>query len=241
MIRLARQTLLFGMLLLWATAARGGFVAGRPTPPPEPDVKPVIGRTYRSDRDGDRLDDALTETRGVASTLYVAALTPEAETEALTELAQLVDVELIFDSRVTQQQIDAFIALGGDITYMYTHASYGWHGRVSLDAVSSIPGAVGEALVVVEQPTPVVMHLDRATQTGRVRPAWVNGFAGTTGLDGDSTITIGVVDSGIDPTHPDLSGRQVYWHDFSSEGEASAIDISQHGTHASAESIPSVA
>lgn len=232
-MRRSAQILLCIALLLSASATRGGFVVGRPVPPAEPAVSPVIGREYSSDTDGDRIDDSLVRTRNAAAKQLAVALTPDAQTEARAKLEQFVDVELVFDSRVTQEQIDAFMALGGEVSYMYTHVSYGWHGRVPLDAVSGIPAAVGDALAVVEEPVPVVMHLDRATQTGRVRPAWVNGFAGTTGLDGDPTITIGIVDSGIDATHPDLSGRQVYWYDFTDEGEGSPIDIDQHGTHVS--------
>ncbi len=225
------RTIILSMLLLWGGAVHGGFVTGRPQPPAEPDVKPSIGRQYSSDLDGDHLDDRLSQVQAAASIRYAVALTSEERAEASAELAQLVEVELIFDSRVSQEQIDAFMALGGNITYMYTHVSYGWNGRIPLDAVTSIPAALGDTLMIIEQPEQVVMHLDRATQTGRIRPTWVNGFAGTTGLDGDSSITIAIVDSGLDPTHPDLAGRQEFWVDFSDDREATAIDIHQHGTH----------
>jgi subtilisin family serine protease len=39
------------------------------------------------------------------------------------------------------------------------------------------------------------------------------------------------VDTGIDASHTDFAGRQVYWHDFSSDSAGSPIDIVQHGSH----------
>src|SRR5262249_7751241 len=73
---------------------------------------------------------------------------------------------------------------------------------------------------------------DRATQTGRVRPIWASGFAGNvSGFSGNSNITIGIVDTGVDASHTDLAGRQAYWHDFTTDNAASPIDLQQHGSH----------
>jgi len=44
-----------------------------------------------------------------------------------------------------------------------------------------------------------------ATQTGRVRPVWANGFAGSNGYDGDSSISIAIIDTGVDDSHTDLA------------------------------------
>jgi subtilisin family serine protease len=64
---------------------------------------------------------------------------------------------------------------------------------------------------------------------------WAAGFAGNpAGFDGSDTITIAIVDTGIDANHPYLAGRQVYWHDFSADGNSSSpVDIVQHGSHVS--------
>jgi hypothetical protein len=86
--------------------------------------------------------------------------------------------------------------------------------------------------VLIQEAKPLVLHLDTATRNGRVRPVWTTGFAGNpSGFDGSSTITIATVDTGIDASHTDFAGRQVYWHDFSSDSAGSPIDIVQHGSH----------
>ncbi len=42
----------------------------------------------------------------------------------------MVDVELIFKEQITQKQIDAFLALGGEITHIYKAVSL-WLERSS--------------------------------------------------------------------------------------------------------------
>jgi hypothetical protein len=200
-------------------------------PPPAPDVLPLIGRTYSNDADASRIDDALeAKTRQAAATLQTAA-TPMAALQAQTELDTMVDVELIFQAPITQQQIDDFLALGGRIDYVYRAVSYGWNGQLPLSRVASVPASMGAALVLVTESNPMALHMDMATRTGRVRPIWAAGFAGSaSGFDG-TTITIATVDTGIDSTHTDLAGRQAYWRDFTSDGLASPADLIQHGSH----------
>ena len=95
-----------------------------------------------------------------------------------------------------------------------------------------VAAAMGASLVLVAEPKPMVLHMDMATRTGRVRPVWAPGFAGNpAGFDGDTTITIAIIDTGVDATHIDLAGRQAYWKDFSSDGFASPADLIQHGSH----------
>jgi hypothetical protein len=206
--------------------------APRFTPPPIPDVRPLIGYFYDEDVDGDRLADTLGEKQQAAVAAQKKALSPEEIEAAEAAAEERVDVELVFDEPVTQAQIDLFESLGGEITYMYKAVSFGWNGNLPLSSVEDLATWMGPSLVFVDEARPGVLHLDVATQTGRVRPVWAAGFAGNvSGFDGDPTITIAIVDSGVDGTHTDLTGRQQYWNDFSSEMEASATDIVQHGSH----------
>ncbi|MCC6489331.1 MAG: S8 family serine peptidase [Candidatus Hydrogenedentes bacterium] len=225
----------FALLLvsaLLSAAAHGQAAIQSPAPPPEPAVPPLIGETYRNDVDRDRVDDALLS-RQRAAEASVRASTTEAERSLASKMLDTrVDVELIFGQPVTQGQIDAFLSLGGEITYIYQAVSYGWNGRLPLSKISEVPKSVGAALRLVHQPTAARLHMDIATQTGRVRPVWVDGFAGSTGgFRGNSTITIGVIDSGLDESHTDLDGRKVYWHDFTPDGSTTPEDDGQHGTH----------
>jgi hypothetical protein len=192
-----------------------------------PDTAPV-------DADGDRVDDALqADVAATRRALKRSAPTRGAQLQA--HLAASIRVELIFASQVTQQQIDAFLALGGEIDHVFEAVSYGWTGRIHRAAVESIPAAMGPSFVLVAEEKPVRLLLDEATRTGRVRPVWASGFAGSvSGFSGDSNITIGIIDTGVDESHPDLAGRQEYWADYTSDNEPTARDIRQHGTHVAA-------
>ena len=201
-------------------------------PPPLPRLPPLIGKTYPDDRDANRIDDRLEAKIRQGKALLQAAGTPEAVRQAQAQLDAMVDVELVFKAPITQQQIDAFLALGGRIDYVYKAISYGWNGGIPLVRAEAVPASSGATLALLAESKPVVLHLNMATRTGRVRPVWAPGFAGSSsGFSGNSTITIATVDTGIDSTHTDLAGRQAYWMDFTSDGLVSPADLIQHGSH----------
>ncbi len=204
--------------MCWATVLRGSAVGESFMPPPKPDIAPLIAENYPTDANRDRIEDALAGKAREASLALKAAGTPEDMALAQAALAKKIDVELVFKQPITQQQIDAFIALGGEITYLYKAVSYGWNGRVPLGKVSEIPVAMRETLVLIEEPKPATTALYEATRTGRVRPIWAPGFAGSaSGFEGNTNVTIAVIDTETDNTHPDLAGRRVYWTNFTDE------------------------
>ena len=201
------------------------------TPPPQPDRSPNISSSYANDKDSNRIDDALFDKAGRALMSERLALTADEKNRARAELDKLVDVELIFTEQIKQKQIDDFIEIGGEITYLYKTVSYGWNGRIPLGKLMQIVARMGKELVLIDEPKAAQLHMRIATQTGRVRPVWANGFAGSTGYDGDSSISIAIIDTGVDDSHTDLAGRNVYWHDFTTDGEVAPRDIIQHGSH----------
>lgn len=201
------------------------------TPPPRPDRAPNISSIYANDKDRDRIDDSLFDKAGKALMSERLAITKDEKNKARAELDKPVDVELIFTEQVDQKQIDDFIAAGGEITYVFKTVSYGWNGRISIGKVLNIPSLMGARLVLVDEPKQAQLHMRIATQTGRVRPVWANGFAGGPGYDGDSNISIAIIDTGVDDSHTDLTGRNVYWHDYSTDNEVTPRDIIQHGSH----------
>src|SRR5215470_9938051 len=67
-----------------------------------------------------------------------AATTPEEKSRASANASAPVNVELIFKEPITQEQIDKFAGLGGEITYIYKAVSYGWNGRIPLNKVSAV-------------------------------------------------------------------------------------------------------
>jgi subtilisin family serine protease len=214
------------------TLAVATLVAQTPVPPPEPDVRPFIADTYPEDADRDHIADRLSNEVQQLQTTALASLVTEERLEAEAQLAAGVTVELIFNRQVTQSEIDEFAARGGRITYLYRAVSYGWNGRIARGQIPALPQALGPALVLVHEPRQARLHLDLATRTGRTRPIWAAGFGGSAdGYDGHTSITIAIVDSGVDESHPDLDGRRVYWQDFSDDNSASPVDMVAHGSH----------
>jgi YVTN family beta-propeller protein len=201
-------------------------------PPRRPNVEPFIGRFYAHDSNGDRIEDALSVRSGNMAQQIRKALTVQQQQTVRAQLDKTVKIELLFDRPITQRQIDTFESLGGEISHVYKAVSYGWNGRVRLSQIEIIAERMGDSLVLVEENKPVELHLRLATQTGRVRPVWANGFAGSVnGYEGDSSISIAILDTGVDGSHTDLAGRAAFWHDYTSDAEPNAVDIIQHGSH----------
>jgi PKD repeat protein len=201
-------------------------------PPTRPAVAPLIGQRYPNDANGDRIDDDLLTRANNAIAAEKAAITAEQKFQAQARSSETVNVELVFKEPVTQQQIDTFTALGGEITYFYKAISYGWNGRIPLNKVSAVPAAMGATLVLLNEPKRGEVQLNLATRTGRVRPVWASGFSGSAaGFTGNSNTTIAILDSGVDESHTDLNGRRVFWHDYTSSAYPNPVDIAGHGSH----------
>ena len=190
-----------------------------PRPPAEPRVRPQIPKFFEHDADHDHLEDAL-RTRATRAT-------------KTADLAKMIEVELVFDQQITQPQIDAFLAEGGIIDHVFESVSYGWTGRVALTKIKTLPGKLGASMVLLEEAKPGQLLLMKATQNGRVRAVWSSTFNTSTGYDGSSNIAIAILDSGVDNTHTDLSGRRAFFADYSTSltGITSELDYNQHGTH----------
>jgi len=89
------------------------MAAVNPAPPAEPTVTPIIGKTYPHDADGNRLDDRIDLKIKQAENLMKMALTSDERQKAKTARGQTLSVELVFREQITQKQIAAFLALGG--------------------------------------------------------------------------------------------------------------------------------
>jgi len=220
--------------LCTAILASAAMAAPQPswTPPPEPAVKPQIPNVREIDTDANRVDDRIDQHVSAVELQLRSAISAARVGELRTELDEPIRIELVFDSQITQQQLDDFVAAGGSIDHVFQAVSYGWTGRVTRSTAESLPARLGANLVAVVEDRPARLHLDEATRTGRVRPIWAPGFAGNVaGFDGDASITIALLDSGVDDSHPDLAGRNEYWKDYTADAEPSPIDIVQHGSH----------
>jgi subtilisin family serine protease len=215
-------------LLYGITAAQ----APKWTPPPEPEIKPFVSAPLEVDKDKSKVDDLLeTRIKSAMATLAKVSTTAEEQKAAQDILNSTVRVELIFSKQITQEQIDAFLKAGGAIEHIFSHISYGWTGIIPLKQVTGLVNSMGNSLLGIVEAKKVTKHMDQAGRSGRVRPyVWNKGF------DGDRTttsnkITIAILDTGIDGTHTDLSTRQEYWKDWTSDNLSTAKDVGHHGTH----------
>lgn len=189
----------------------------RHTPPPRPRIAPQIAKQYPNDLDHDALEDTL-------QVRASHAVTP-------ADSSVMVNVELIFTEPITQNQLDSFEALGGTIDHVFQTISYGWVGSVPLRSIPLLRHDLGGTLILTQEAKPMSLLLMKATQSGRVRTIWASSFNNGTGYDGSTNITIGFTDSGIDESHPDLSGRKKFWSDYSFDASSNPVDYVQHGTH----------
>ena len=182
-----------------------------PSAPAAPSIAPALPDVSERDHDGDRIDDAFSTSQGESDP---------------------ADVEVILNGPTLQRHLDAFVQLGGQVRHVFTALSYGWTGRIAHARLEALRVELGDDLRLVAAPKPTVLFLDEATRTGRVRPIWATGFAGlSSGASGNANITIAILDTGVDGTHTDLSGRMTGWKDYTSDGNPSAGDVGGHGTH----------
>lgn len=143
-----------------------------------------------------------------------------------------VEVEVILAKPVEAWHLEHFAWLGGEVRHRFRSVSSGWLGWIDLDRVPELARGLGGDLALVELPGEAEPHLWVAVQTGRVgaiREGLVPGVEA--GLRGRSDLTIGIIDSGVDGSHPDLSGRGVFWKDYTPEAVGFPVDFTQHGTH----------
>ncbi|HYP86878.1 MAG TPA: S8 family serine peptidase, partial [Polyangiaceae bacterium] len=169
--------------------------------------------------DGNGVDDVLDEQA-------VRATTDEAAGR------ERVQVQVILRAPVEQAELDDFVADGGKVRYVFRELSYGFTGSVPASRLAEVARRFGGKLHLLAAPSVVVPFMDEATRTGRIRGIWASSFAGSAaGYSGNTNITVAVLDTGVDSTHTDLSGRMQGFQDYSSDNATSARDVHGHGTH----------
>ena len=192
-------------------AGQGVPPASTALAPPPPAIAPELPDVSDRDRDHDHIDDALS-TNG--------------------RDRDRDDIEVILNGPAVQRHLDAFVRLGGLVQHVFSDVSYGWTGSIAHGELAALRDELGSDLRLVAAPKPTILYLDEATRTGRVRPIWASNFAGlSSGASGNANITIAILDTGVDGTHTDLSGRMAGWKDYTSDGDAVAADVGEHGTH----------
>ncbi len=137
-----------------------------------------------------------------------------------------LDVVITLYNTPNSEDGNLFRNHGGVITHRYSHALYGYAGKIPADRIAGLAQDWGAKLCLIEIDAPLTLMMDSAVPQTRVRPYVWNTF----GLTGNPDITIGIIDTGLDMTHPDLQAKLEFWHDFHPEQEPRAIDRIGHGT-----------
>jgi len=105
-------------------------------------------------------------------------------------------------------------------------------GGERLGKVARLPAALGDDFTLVREPAPMRLCLLNATLQGRVRTVWTGNYYGfAPGFSGSNDTSFGIIDTGVDSTHMDLTNRCLYWKDQSTDAATTNIDMVQHGTH----------
>lgn len=193
--------------------------APRPTAPPPPAQVPELPQTAERDRDGNKLDDVLDQ--------QLASVAGDARLAGET-----TSLQVILSTPVQQSDLDDFEADGGKVRYVFRELSYGWTGSIARGKLPALSARLGSKLHLVAAPRATQPFMDEATRTGRIRGIWAASFAGSaSGYSGNSNITIAVLDTGVDSSHTDLTGRMQGWKDYTGDAAVSARDVGGHGTH----------
>jgi len=220
--------------LLGSGAARAGSNAAPAVVPPSQAPAVEVHRLSEIDADGNRIDDLLDSRLRQASVFTLCAYGgPTGAVAVLGGFLDPVDAEFNFMRPITQADLDSFVALGGEVTWVYKAVGYGWNGVIPLGQVPKAVSAFGPGFNAVVVGLPVVPALYRATQNGRVRQQWPLGYRG------NPNITIGIIDTGVSSSgapagtglHTDLAGRQAFWHDYTTDAWATPRDKGEHGSH----------
>lgn len=224
---------IFMIVLLTVTSISAqGLKISELVPPPEPKIKPIVSPPNDVDKNNNKIDDSLENKIAAAKKILAdTKSTVQVKAKASKQLEERVKAELIFSKQITKKQIDDFIAASGTIDYIYKSVGYGWTCTIPLKNTEQLLALMGNTFLGIVEAKKITATIDEAGQCGRVRPVVWNA-----GYDGDqsetsSKITIAILDTGIDSTHPDLSGRGEYWADFSGEGYSNPADPGHHGSH----------
>lgn len=196
-------------LLLLATAATSGLAF-------DGAVVAVDQAVLEFDRDLNRVADALEN--------LVADL--EAKGEGQTPVRFVAQ----FNSPVADEEVAAVESLGGEVAHIFSHAIYGLSGKIPALKIDNLVNDWGSKLRLLDLNHEMTLAMDTTMPQTRARPLVWN--AGNNGYDlmGDSNTTIAIMDTGIDPTHPDLEDKVVLWREFHEEGQYSPADYNSHGT-----------
>jgi hypothetical protein len=148
-----------------------------------------------------------------------------------------INVIVMLKTEPTAYDSNAFISSGGHLTStLWKHAIYGFGGQIPYDAIPVFAKLCPDVLLVEEE---AICHSSlayAAQQVGARTYVW-----STLGLQGDPNLSVAIIDTGVDASHPDFSPgydnqsfskKIVGWNDQIGTS-TSPYDDNGHGSHVS--------
>jgi subtilisin family serine protease len=182
-----------------------------------PSIQKSVLNDQNNNRIADTLDNEITE--------KTASMTAE----------EYVDVTVLLRSEPNSHVANLFTSSGGYITTSpWTHATYGFAGRITYSGLQSFTKHCPDVLLVEKEATCHSTLAYAAEQVGARTYVW-----NTLGLQGDPTSSIAILDTGIDDSHSDFtpgygdqdfSKKIVGWNNQITSA-TTPLDDNGHGSH----------
>jgi len=143
--------------------------------------------------------------------------------------SERIRIEVVLYEPHRESDLALFEGLGGEVIHVYRAVSYGFAGVIEAGRVHELKEALndeGRLCVIVGDPRGGIT-LDYSVRQTRARPhVWNAGYTG------NSSTTIAILDTGIDDSHTDFSGRvSSGWIDTTADNHATKVDFFGHGSH----------
>lgn len=150
----------------------------------------------------------------------------------------------MMEGGVREADLELFESFGGVVRGRLEIVD-GFYGEIPAGRFAAYREATGDRLAFADPDAEVKLDLSTSTAQAGARRVWSN-----LSITGDPMTTVGVVDTGVDPTHAALRSydlgattvgldwsnvqagdRIVGWEDRSPRGETLPVDTDGHGTH----------
>ena len=161
------------------------------------------------DRNNNRIDDRLDR-----------AIVASSEQDGATR------VQVALASPPTRETDVILREIGAQVIHRYSGRCPALDLKISPARIQTLKNRLADEVLFIGPVLPLKTQLDRTARQISLRPTvWNEGFEGL------ANHRIAFLDTGIDDSHPDLSGKTAKWYDVSSSNRLLPVDFDGHGTH----------